>query len=149
MIGSRHDMRDEQQQRMERVIPTGMPGPQRKDNRKVTAGIFFVLRTGCRSGICLSVMGWMRPAVTALTGSASRVDSRRFVMIFKGLKKPRTKRRRRSDAAEPDDRLVVSPRSPLCRRVAQRRRDAGDRALPADDEDSYHGRRPRRGGGPS
>ncbi len=46
MIGSRHDMTDEQWQRMERVMPKGLPGPPRKDDRKVTASIFFVLRTG-------------------------------------------------------------------------------------------------------
>ncbi len=46
MIGSRHDMTNEQKQRMERVMPKGLPGPLRKDDRKVTAGIFFVLRTG-------------------------------------------------------------------------------------------------------
>ncbi len=46
MIGSRHDMTNEQQQRMERVMPKGLPGPSRKDDRKVTASICFVLRTG-------------------------------------------------------------------------------------------------------
>ncbi len=46
MIGSRHDMTNEQQQRMERVMPKGLPGPPRKDDRKVTASICFVLRTG-------------------------------------------------------------------------------------------------------
>ncbi len=46
MIGSRHDMTNEQWQRMERVMPKGLPGPPRKDDRKVTARIFFVLRTG-------------------------------------------------------------------------------------------------------
>ncbi len=46
MIGSRHDMTNEQQQRMERVIPKGLPGPPRKDDRKVIDGICFVLRTG-------------------------------------------------------------------------------------------------------
>ncbi len=49
MIGSRHDMTNKQQQRMERVMPKGLPGPPRKDDRKVTAGIFFVLRTGMPS----------------------------------------------------------------------------------------------------
>ncbi len=45
MIGSQHDMTDDEWQRLERVMPKGLPGPQRKDDRKVMDGIFFVLRT--------------------------------------------------------------------------------------------------------
>ncbi len=96
MIGSRHDMTDEQQQRIKRAIPKGLPGPPRKDDRDVTAGIFFVLRTGMPQRDLPEGYGPDATGYNALTDGESRTDSRKFLMIFKGLKKrmkkPRTKK---------------------------------------------------------
>ena len=47
MAGDRHDMTDAEWAILEPALPTGRPGPARKDDRRVMDGIFFVLRSGC------------------------------------------------------------------------------------------------------
>lgn len=46
MVGERHDLTDAEWQVLEQALPTGRQGPERKTDRKVMNGIFFVLRTG-------------------------------------------------------------------------------------------------------
>ena len=47
MAGDRHDMTDAEWAILEPALPTGRPGPARKDDRRIMDGIFFVLRSGC------------------------------------------------------------------------------------------------------
>ena len=47
MAGDRHDMTDAEWAILEPALPTGRPGPVRKDDRRIMDGIFFVLRSGC------------------------------------------------------------------------------------------------------
>ncbi len=135
MIGSRHDMTDEQQQRMELVMPKCLPGPPRKDDRKVMDSIFFVLRTG---------MPWrdLPERYGPYTTCCDRFDrwskSGRWQKILDDLQ--RFEEAEEEAADEKDD---GDPHSPLCRRVAQGRRAAGDRAFPGRpaDKNPCHGRR--------
>ena len=46
MIGERHDMTDAEWAILQPALPTGRQGPERKTDRQVMNGIFFVLRTG-------------------------------------------------------------------------------------------------------
>ena len=46
MSADRFDMTDREWKLLERVLPKGLPGPRRKNDRKVMDGIFFALRTG-------------------------------------------------------------------------------------------------------
>ena len=46
MSADRFDMTDREWKLLESVLPKGLPGPRRKNDRKVMDGIFFALRTG-------------------------------------------------------------------------------------------------------
>ena len=46
MSSRRHELTDMEWQLLKQVLPTGRPGPVRKDDRRIMNGIFFVLRSG-------------------------------------------------------------------------------------------------------
>ena len=46
MSADRFDMTDREWKLLESVLPKGLPGPRRKNDRKVMDGIFLPLRTG-------------------------------------------------------------------------------------------------------
>lgn len=46
MSSDRYDMTDQEWELLQPLLPTGRPGPVRKDDRKVMNGIFHILRTG-------------------------------------------------------------------------------------------------------
>ena len=74
MAGDRHDMTDAEWAILEPALPTGRPGPARKNDRRVVDGMFFVLRSGCPGATCPSDTARTRPAATAgaWTGSGRR-----------------------------------------------------------------------------
>ena len=44
--GERHDMTDAEWEILRQVLPTGRPGPVRRNDRQVMDGIFYILRSG-------------------------------------------------------------------------------------------------------
>ena len=72
--GERHDMTDAEWEILRQVLPTGRPGPVRRNDRQVMDGIFYILRSGApwrdlppRYGDCESI-----------TASFDRDDGRTF-----------------------------------------------------------------------
>ena len=46
MVGTRHDMTDEEWNILQQALPKERQGPRRLQDRRVMDGIFFILRTG-------------------------------------------------------------------------------------------------------
>lgn len=63
-----YDLTDFEWSVIEPILPTGLPGPQRRDNRRVLNGIFWVLRAGapwraiCRNGMAPT----QRPTIASI-----------------------------------------------------------------------------------
>lgn len=86
MSSDRHDMSDPEWEVLNSVLPQDHQGPERLHGRRVTNGIFVVLRTGTPWRDLPERFDRTRPVKPATTGRAGTVSERLLWKNFKGLR---------------------------------------------------------------
>ncbi|AVW91980.1 hypothetical protein DA792_13590 [Celeribacter baekdonensis] len=80
---ARFDLSDEEWAAIRPHLPKQGRGPQRKDDRTVLNGIFYVLRTGRRGAICRTGMARARLFTTAMSAGVSAGFGKGYLMCWR------------------------------------------------------------------